>query len=202
MMGRPLKLESFDTARDSGSLAIVMPETALEELRLKHFDTGYKAGWDDAAAAHADSQQSITAEFADNLQRLSFTYHEARNAVLGEMEGILRGMVEKILPLTLQASLGEMILHRMTGVSSELAEVPIEVVISPANRDLVHGLVAGRIAPPLTILEEPSLGDGQAFLRLGQTEAKFDLDAVLEEISSAVSGFFETCETPKEKSHG
>lgn len=197
-MGKSLKLECFDSHQATGSLSIVLPEAALEEERLQSFDKGYKAGWDDAANAHSESQTSITAEFADNLQRLSFTYHEARNSVLAEMDGILRGMVSKVLPPALQASLGEMILQRVSELSVDSSDVPVEIVVSPKNRDLVRDLVSGKVAPPLTVMEEVSLGEGQAFLRLGQAETKFDLDAVLAEISVAVSDFFDESETAKE----
>ncbi|MFV0360116.1 MAG: flagellar biosynthesis protein, partial [Tropicimonas sp.] len=99
-MGRPLQLECFDSMDGTDPLLAFYPEARLEEERLVAFDSGYRAGWDDAAAAHADEQGRISAEFAGNLQELSFTYHEARNAVLGEMEGILKGIVDKVLPGT------------------------------------------------------------------------------------------------------
>ncbi|SFC66299.1 hypothetical protein [Tropicimonas isoalkanivorans] len=196
-MGQPLKLECFDI-EDTASAVVLLPESRLEEERLQAFDSGYKAGWDDAAAAHVSQQANISEVLADNLQRMSFTYHEARAAILSEMEAILRGMVERILPSALQPSLGEMILDRVLEVSQEAAEVPVEIVIAPENAERLRQIVAGKVAPPLDIREEVSLGGGQAFLRIGRTEEKVDLDSVLLEISAAVTDFFE-CGTPEKE---
>jgi flagellar assembly protein FliH len=201
-MGRPWPLESFDTPAPEAGTAI--PESVLEEERLAAFDKGYKAGWDDAAAAHAEEQGRIGTELARNLQELSFTYHEARTAMLGEMEGLLRGMVEKILPMTLRAALGELILERVEEVARSRAEFAAEIVVAPVNRELVEHLVADKVAPPLRVVEEPSLAEGQAFLRLGAAEERIDLDQTLTDIADAVSDFFHDPEThlQREASHG
>lgn len=200
-MGRPLKLECFDTDGDSVSSVVLLPEARLEEERLQAFDKGYKAGWDDAAAAHEAQQTSISQEFAGNLQRMSFTYHDARSTILSEMESILRGMVEKVLPRTLQRSLGEMIVERVAAMAEEASEVPVEIVVAPENTERLQQMVADKVAPPLKIHQEPSLGAGQAYLRMGRTERKLDLDSVLLEISDAVTDFFESDDKDKETHH-
>lgn len=196
-MGQPLKLECFDTDTAAGPSLLVLPEARLEEERLQAFDKGYKAGWDDASTAHASQQASISQEFAGNLQRMAFTYHEARSTVLSEMEGILRGVIEKVLPNALRSSLGEMILERLWEVADTASDVPVEIVVAPENTERLNQLICGKVAPPVNVREEPSLGAGQAYLRLGRTESKLDLDSVLLEISGAVAGFFETDKTDK-----
>ena len=199
-MGRPLKLESFDIGTSVATDVTVLPEDQIEEVRLQAFDDGYKAGWDDSSAAFREGQRRVSEELANNLQELSFTYHEARNAVLAEMEGILRGMVDRILPATLTRSLGEMIVGRIATFAEKVSEVPVELVVSPDNVPLIRGLVEGKIAPPLRIVEDATLGDGQAFLRMAGSEHKFDLEAVLREVAEAVTDFFEDS-TTQELSH-
>lgn len=200
-MGQPLKLESFDIGLAAGAASRLVPEALLEEERLQSFDKGYRAGWDDAACAHAEEQRQVSAELASNLQDLSFTYHEARSAVLGEMEGILRGVLDKVLPATVRHSLGEMIVCQINDVATGASEVPVEIVVSPSNGELVEELIAGKVAPPLRVLEEQTLGDGQAYIRIGRSEHKFDLEAVLEEISGAVSQFFEGAGFQEDRAH-
>ncbi|WP_116132960.1 flagellar biosynthesis protein [Tropicimonas sp. IMCC34043] len=199
-MGRPLKLESFDIAVPATCEVAILPEEQLEEVRLQAFDQGYRAGWEDSASAFKEDQRRISEEFGNNLQELSFTYHEARNAVLAEMEGILRGMVDRVLPATLTRSLGEMILRQIGEAAERASEVPVDVVVSPANVSVVRSLIEHRVVPPLRIHGEQTLGDGQAFLRMGGSEHKFDLEAVLREIADAVTDFFEE-PTTEEVSH-
>ena len=43
---------------------------------------------------------------------------------------------------------------------------------------------------PMQIEEEPSLGEGQVYIRMGPTETKVDLTEVTDDIAAAVRGFF------------
>ncbi len=190
-MGRPLKLEVFDQPGSGDHAPIVSTNSAIEEGRLQSFEKGYAAGWDDSTKAHEEEQGRISAELANNLQSMSFTYHEARGAVLGELEGILRGMVAQVLPRTLVGSLGETIIQMISELGDDASRIGVDVVVSPENVDLVTSLVEGRVAPPLRIVAEDTLGAGQAFLRFGGSEHKIDLEAVLQELSDAVTEFFE-----------
>lgn len=200
-MGRALRLECFDTVAVSGAAATLVTEDLREEERLHAFDNGYKAGWDDAAKAYTDEQASISSELGKNLQLLSFSYHEARDAILSEMEGLLRGIITKILPATLRSTLGETIFERLAEIAEQEADVPVEIVVCPENAGRVRDLVTGRVAPPLTILEEPTLGSGQAFIRFGRSETKVDLDAALRDMSDAIKDFFETSEHEEDTRH-
>ena len=196
-MTRPWMLESFDSADQISTVSVDPSVTALEEERLQAFDRGYKDGWEDAARAHAEEQGRISAELAGNLQALSFTYHEARVAVLNEMEGILKGLVSRVLPETMMHSLGEMIVEQIHAAAEAASEIDVEVLVCPDNAGRVRNLLQGMIAPPLTVLEEPSLGEGQAFIRLGEDERKIDLEAVLQGLSEAVAEFFEHPKQPE-----
>lgn len=190
-MSRPWDLECFDSSNPITAVSLISSEMVFEEEMLQSFDRGYKDGWDDAAKAHAEEQSSISAELAGNLQSLSFTYHEARGSVLSEMEGILKGLVSRILPETMVHSLGAMIVEHVRRAADEASEVDVEVIVCPENALRVTDLIEGMIAPPLTVIEEASLGEGQAFIRLGGAEQKIDLEAVLQGLSEAVTDFFE-----------
>ncbi len=189
-MTRLWVLESFDTSDPVQSAFAMNADGGFDEERLQAFDQGYKDGWDDAAKAHAEEQASIGVELAGNLQALSFTYHEARNAILEEMEDILTGLVTRILPDTMVHSLGQMIVERVRDVADNAAEVQVEIVVNPNNVTRVRALLDNMIAPPLKVVSEPSLGEGQAFIRMGDAEHKIDLEAVLRDLSEAVAEFF------------
>lgn len=194
-MARPWQLDCFDTARPREQAAADATAAALtEEDRLAAFDKGYKDGWEDATRAHAEDQAHISAEFGNNLQALSFTYHEARAAMLSEMETLLRGLVEAVLPGVARQTLGRMIRERLAEAAEALSDVPLEIVVAPCNRARVDALLENRVAPPVVVREEPSLGEGQAFLRFGDREEKLDLDAVLTEIRTAIEDFFAAAE--------
>jgi len=188
-MSRPWSLEAFPSKVPSGRGA-AQDTVFSEEARLEAFDKGYKDGWDDATAAHVEDQARITAEFANNLQAMTFTYHEARSAILAEMAPLLRGMVESVLPGAIGQALCAHLLERLTESASHLSEISIEIVVAPTNTARVTALLEGRITPPLRVSEEPSLGDGQAFLRFGKQEEMIDLDATLAQMRQSIDDFF------------
>ncbi len=170
---------------------ISLTDVSLEEQRLEAFEKGYQAGWDDSVKAQADDSRHITADFARNLQDLSFTYHEAHAAAMNSLEPLLRQMVEVVLPKVARETLGA----RLTEVLGDLAKTqgtgPIELVTATANVTALEGILSDDPAMPMTIIEEESLADGQVFIRFGNTEHEIDLTQVLEGLDLAVTGFFE-----------
>ncbi|NBC88821.1 MAG: hypothetical protein GVX90_04915 [Alphaproteobacteria bacterium] len=198
-MSRPLKLEDFDLHASASPVAghagrpgmPAVPSDAAddrEEEQLAAFEKGYGAGWEDAAKAHAEEQERISADFARALQDMSFSFHEAHAAFQAEAEALIRGLVETVLPAALEPALAAMIRDRAQALA-ETAEVTVEIVVAPDNVARVEGLAAGRPAPPMRVVGEDSLGAGQAFIRFGATEEKIDLDAALAELRAAVSGY-------------
>lgn len=184
------KLEEFSTriVSDDPKLS---SSTSLEEHRLEAFEQGYKAGWDDAAAAQSEDQARVAADFALNLQELSFTYHEARGHILTSLEPLLKEMVSKVLPSLAREALSQTILDEINSVAEIQTRAGIEVVISPANRVALEQLVEKQESLDITIIEEPSMADGLAYLRFADSEKQVDLDSVLTSFTQSVEGYFE-----------
>jgi len=184
------QLEEFNTriVSDDPKLAT---NTSLEEHRLEAFEQGYKAGWDDAAAAQSDDQGRIAADFARNLQELSFTYHQARGQILSSLEPLLKEMVSKVLPKLAYENLSQTIIDEVLSVAQTQTEAGIQIVISPSNRSALEQLVEAHDGLNITIIEEPSMADGLAYLRFADTEKHVDLDSVLARFSQFVDGYFE-----------
>jgi len=194
----PLRLEVFEMASEPERTTIVTDLSAMEEARLAAYEQGFTAGWDDATTAQADSQTRLGAEIVKNLQELSFTYQEARTHVLRAIEPLLAQMAERVLPDMARAALAPMIVETLRPMADSLADIPVVLVINPAARPAVEALIEQAGALPLIIEDEPTLGEGQAQLRFGQTETRIDLDRAVTDIAAAVRGFFDLnlTETP------
>lgn len=196
-----LKLEVFALAEKKDAPSTVVLDTmALEEAKLASYESGYSAGWEDAAAAQSDDQAKIGADLARNLQSLSFTYHEARAHILRAIEPLLEQIVGRLLPDLARETLAPIVLEVLLPLAEKMADTPITLVLNPAARAGVEALLEKATAIPLTLVEEPSLGEGQVYLRLGASETHIDLDRATAEIATAVRGFFETPE--KERQDG
>lgn len=192
MPGR-LRLEAFD-APPAPAAPAPAEDAAAEEARLEAFEAGYKAGWDDAVASAEEDRTRMRADLARNLQGLAFTYHEARGHVLRSLEPLLRGMVARVLPEVAGRALGPLVAETLRPLAEGLAAAPIAVVVNPASRAAVEAALAAEPGPPFAIVEEPSLGEGQVYLRLGAAETRVDLDGALAAIAAAVDEFFHPAE--------
>ncbi len=182
-------LEEFSTTIPANDPNPV-PETSFEEHRLEAYEQGYKAGWDDAAAAQAEEQSRISADFARNLQGLSFTYHEARSHILNSLKPLFTEMVSKVLPKLAQETLPQTIVDEILSVASTRTEAEIEIVISPANRTALEQLLEGQTTLEISIIEEPTMAEGLAYLRFSDSEKQIDLTSVLTGLTQLVEGFF------------
>ena len=200
MTARRLQLEVFD-ASDRTGLRVDLGQDEYEEAQLAAYDQGYTAGWDDAVAAQDAEVARLRADLGRNLQDLSFTYQEAHGHVLRTLEPLLQDMVTKILPAIARESIGHVVLDHLRPLARELAGAPIAIVANPANRAAIERRLIAEAGFPLSFEDEPSLGEGQVYLRLGEAESRVDLDGVIAAIAAAVSAFFRI-EKHEERRHG
>jgi flagellar biosynthesis/type III secretory pathway protein FliH len=183
-----LALEVFDDPSEpkAGST----PDPAGDELRLAVYEQGYAAGWEDAQSAMAGDQTRIATDLARNLQALSFTYHEARGHVLRGLGPLLELIVTRLLPQIAHESLPFTVLETLMEAAEKSADVPIILLANPAARPAIEKLLDHATGLPLTLRDEPSLGEGQVYLQFAEAELQVDLDQAVADMSAAVRNFF------------
>lgn len=190
-----LKLEIFDTGTAAASDVGI--ELLTEEARLAAYEEGYSAGWEDAAAAEAASEARLGADLARHLQSLGFTFQEARIHVLRMIEPLMMQVVTRILPQIARQALAPVVAEALMPMADQLSETPLGLVVNPQMRARVEERLEHVTSGlPLRVVEEPTLGEGQAYLRLGETEMVIDLDQATARIAGAVQGFFELSQVP------
>ncbi len=182
-------LEEFDEQRD-GETSISMSEMRLEEEKLQAFERGYGAGWDDASKAEAGDREKLTSDFANNLRELSFTYREAYGQMVKSLEPLLSQIVSSVLPEIARKSLVPQISELLGEVARTAGKQTVEIVVGPANHAHVSDMLGTQVGFPVQLIEEPSLGEGQAYLRFGDGERQIDYGDVLAGVSRAVDAFF------------
>lgn len=189
-----LRLEVFDTETAVSSAqaeTVVLDTLALEEAKLASYESGYSAGWEDATAAQAQDSARVSADLARNLQSLSFTYHEARAHVLKAVEPLLREVVGRLLPPIAKDALAPVVLETLMPLVEDLVDAPITLVLNPSARAPIETLLGQATGLPLTLQDEPTLSEGQVYLKLGDVEREVNIDRAVAEITAAVRGFFD-----------
>ena len=195
----PLKLEVFESAKPAQpGQTVVMEASAVEDVRLQAYEAGYSAGWEDAVAAARDDHERIGTELANNLQRLAFTFQEARSHVLRSVQPLVTQVATRLLPELAQEVLAPVVLDTLMPLIDSLADAPIRVVLNPASRPAVERLLLQATGLPLIVEEEATLGEGQVYLRFGDVEQHIDLDHAVAEIARAVHDFFDYSEKEAE----
>ena len=182
-------LEEFDDLGD-GASDISISEMKLEEEKLQAFERGYGAGWEDASKAEAGDREKLTSDFANNLRELSFTYQEAYGQMVRSLEPLLTRIVSSVLPEIARKSLGPQISETLVEAAKSVGKQTVEIVVSPGNGEIVGEMLGAQMGFPIKLIEEASLGEGQAYLRFGDAERQIDYDDVLAGVSRAVAAFF------------
>ncbi|MEF3048934.1 FliH/SctL family protein [Pseudotabrizicola sp. L79] len=195
----PLKLEVFET-RAAVSDVVVMQSTEVEDARLQSYETGYAAGWEDAMAADAEEARKISAELANNLQHLAFTYQEARAHLLRSVQPVLIELATRLLPEVAREAIAPVVLDAVMPLLEDASDQPIDIVLNPVARPAIERLLTQAAGLPLQFQEEPTLGEGQVYIRMRQEEFRVDLDTATRDIIRAVHDFFDCPE--KEDSNG
>lgn len=192
----PLRLELFETEQPVSPTTVVTDIGTIEQAKLTAYEQGYAAGWDDGVAAQSEDQTRLRADLGRSLQGLSFTFQEARSHVLRALEPLIESMLSRFLPVAARSALAPMVIETLRPLASELADAPVAIYINPAVRPAVASVLSEGDALPVTLVDEPMLGEGQAVLRLGQIEARVDLDAALSSVAEAVHHFFQMSQIP------
>ena len=164
---------------------------AEAELRLAAYEEGYKAGWEDAAAAKDDEGKRLTGEFVQTIQDLSFTYHEALAKLSAATAPLLSDFVLKLLPEMLPGALRAQLAAQLTELVAAQADGSIELTVAPDQIARIKDLLEDRLAMPFGISADPSLSPHQVYLRVGTTEREINLDAVMEGITAAVDAYLD-----------
>jgi flagellar biosynthesis/type III secretory pathway protein FliH len=139
----------------------------------------------------SSSHKHASAELARNFQTLDFTYQEARTHVLKAIRPLLNALVGSLLPELARDTLAPTVLETLMPIAESLADAPITLVLNPNARVAVEVMLKNATGLPLQIIEESSLGEGQVFLRVGDTETEVNLERAIAKISLAVQNFFE-----------
>ena len=167
----------------------------VEEAKLQSFEDGYQSGWDDAVAAQESTKKTIGAAFAQNLQDVSFSFHEARGTLAKQLREVMEPMLDSLLPELARQSLAHHILEQTQNLSRESLDRPLEIAVSPMRATALQALCEADLKEPFVLVPDETLAEDQVFIRVGELEREIDFDGWFEEVRQAVSAFFDKVET-------
>lgn len=188
-MAHPLRLEVFEIADIPAGPALMLPDE-IEDIRLSAYERGYLAGWQDGGAQVETEAAARHSGIERQIEKLDFTYHEARGHVLAALRPVLEAMVETVLPMAARASVVPVVIEALTPLVQAAAEAPISLRLPPGSRAGFEAATEGLVLPPLQIEETADLAEGQAEFVLGTCETRIDLTHAATRIADAVQQFY------------
>jgi flagellar assembly protein FliH len=200
-MPQRVRLEIFEAAGDGDRPSFVLNGEDLEDARLAAFEQGYKAGWDDAVATQSDDAAQQRALVARAVAALRADQEAARQHVLAALRPLIESIVSVVLPVAAREALPTLVADAVIPYADLATDVPVDLVVNPASAAAAGSvLLEAGAGPSLRIVEDPAVGEGQAFLRHGASETRIDVDAALSRVARVFAEYF--AQSRKEQSHG
>lgn len=171
-----------------------------EDDMLESFEQGYKAGWDDAISAKSEEHASMSAELARKLEDLSFTYHEAREAIVADMAPTIEKAIMTVLPELARQAIGALAVEQLNQIVRESSETPVVLSAAPDAYQPVIDVMPETPKFPVEVVRDETLEEGQIRFEFAERERLLDMSEVLDTVAEALKAF--THETRKEAQNG
>lgn len=181
--------EDFGTPVIAPGAASGGPELS-EDQRLEAYETGFKAGWDDANAAQTQGTAALETAATQTLSDLSFTLAEAQSHTLAALKPLMEQLASNILPKMAQQSLAPLIVDKVIEAARSSMDTELTLRIAPEDRAAIENALEGHTDLKLKMVDEATLAAGQAHLDLGAIQHQVDLPALTSEIDAAVADFY------------
>ena len=196
-------LEEFGQGAQSALNSVALAadtSDVIETARLEAYEEGYKAGWDDAIGANTSESLQLSADLAQNLRDMAFTYQEAVAHVTGALNGVFEGMLGHFLPDVAKMALAPKVQAVIADLPLNADTMPLVIAVAGENLRVMEKVAGQADVDQVEVIEDPDLTTGQVSLRFGTQEVALDFDALLHELRAALDAALPT--PSKEASHG
>jgi flagellar biosynthesis/type III secretory pathway protein FliH len=180
----------FSPFGPDGSIADPFPLERVEDQKLQAFEEGYQAGWTDAETNHAAEQKDIANEILHTLRDLSFTYHEALTRLNRGLKPMFEQIMNTLLPRTTNALLRAHVVEQLIQLAATQTDAQIRLRVSETTLAMFEDLLDGvDLNLTISLETDATLSTNQLFIALDTAEHEINLDAVCEEITTAMNAF-------------
>lgn len=164
------------------------------------WEDGYAAGFDAAHAQAAQTQTALSAQTAQALADLSFTFAEAQHVVLQQLHPLLQLIAARIVPDILRQTLGAALAEELAAAAAADSTSKIPLRLPPADCPALAD-IAGRIAGcTLQVIPDPELQSGQALIGGPGRSTAFDTTRLARDLADALNAL--CAEPPRTLAHG
>jgi len=165
------------------------PRPGDPDAALAAFEEGYRSGWDDCAAAEAESHRRIGADLAASLQAVARTYAEARTDVLTALGPLFEEMAAQLLPALAAEAVAPAVIAELRAAASGASAARPVLVAAPAALPALERLIAEEDGLDVELRPEPAYDEGQVSIRFGPERRDIDLTDAARRMAEAIRAF-------------
>jgi len=178
--------EDFTELQLSAENRQSLADEASEDAKLKAFEQGYGAGWEDAIKAKAQGEQELSEAVREALMQAELSRTDAMETFIAAIQPVLDALVAQVLPDLARASLHRHIADVIASARDESMDLAPVVVVSEADFRAVRAAFDSDIARGMRIEPSAQLLAGHACIKLSKGEQFLDLPGLVAEIKAAV----------------
>lgn len=160
--------------------------------QLASYETGYKAGWDDATKAQEELSVHLSTALSRNIEQIEFTVAEAKSDILKGLRTVLSEVVQTVLPSMGETALRALVLEEIEALLDTASPSEITLLTSKTDFAAVSALRSQR--PDLSAIHleaRDTLGDGQIYVTCKQDQRKIDLAQAIADINTSIQNFLD-----------
>ena len=175
-----LRLEVFELDGAGPERGYLDPKSA-EKLRSQGYEDGYAAGWQDCAVHAADASAAQLAAAVDALQRLSFTYAEARALAEQQLVQLTETLLRRLLPSAIEAGLPLRVGQELSLLLGRDPQARLVLRCAPATASaMAQVLNKLPVGAQIALEEEPAFSPAQVVVSGHDQKRRIDFDCLLE----------------------
>lgn len=174
-----LSLEQFDvTQADEGAEHLAYQEG---------YEEGLRAG---LACAEAENA-ALNATLVQAISDIDFSYAEARAQLLHSLEPLFETLISTLLPHCVESAFASLLQTELNAAADSATGGPICIHVHPSQQATIKRATES-LATKLFVRTDITLDQHAAWIQCGNTEARLDLDRLLEQISQALDPMIPT----------
>ncbi|MFN4057302.1 MAG: hypothetical protein ACK4HW_03850 [Roseinatronobacter sp.] len=173
-----LNLEEFELEGVQPDRGYLDPKSA-EILRNQGYDEGYAAGWQDCVAHTKETSAAQMAATLDALQRLSFTYAEARALAEHQLVEFVETLLQRIVPPVLDAAMPARVSQELETLLRRDPDARLGLRCAPSTAKVLSSIMADLPSNAhITLSEEPAFSPMQVAITGQEQHRMIDLEPI------------------------
>ena len=185
-------LADFSGASQPGSETASGANEALEDEKLKSFEDGYSAGWDDAMKAQEERGKKLSSALHEAVANAKATQEDAFRAFSQSNSTFVSALLDVVFPNLATEVLSLQIKNLVSKYEADLDDVSFEVLVSPEQLEVFSKFVSEQKLEGVTVVARDAVLYDQVIMKFLNQEQQLDINALLDELRLLCSHILET----------